>query len=429
MSDESYWFYLESFVYIVIKGNDLLMYNTITGKFLSYVDNRSLIAFILELNRKENLYVLKVSHTFLKDNRLDAFINEIRDYFMGDLIDVSLSPKKPFILPPHFDIRENIEIRERRTYLNVSADSLFSIKELTFYIDNLCENNCNVCHTACNQFLWCTVGKDKDRHILTPGDIEEIIEQVKGCPVKNINIIGGDLNRYPHLNELMNVLSHGSFNVNYYFHLSHLRKRVSDKIKVLNPRARINVLIECISQLPSDELTLLYLKELEPDGLIFLIQEKEDIVVTEQIVEYLKLENISVQSYFNGQNLDFFKKNVFIDRESLSENPLDLGAINARKFYNTMNFGKMYIMADKKIYSDINDTPLGTIGDITIEKAVIIELTKHGNWLRARRDESPCCDCLLNTICPPLSNFEIISGVYNSCNIMGNQELRVINEE
>jgi pseudo-rSAM protein len=159
------------------------------------------------------------------------------------------------------------------------------------------------------------------------------------------------------------------------------------------------------------------LQELEPDSLTFLIQRDEEIPVLEGVIEDLHTGNISVQPYFNGSNLDFFKKNVFIDHESLSENILDIGVIKARTSQNTLNYGKMFIRSNQNIYSNLNGTPLGKIGEISMETAVISELTEHGNWLRVRRNVAPCGDCLLNSICPPLSNFEYASGINNSCNI------------
>ena len=85
--------------------------------------------------------------------------------------------------------------------------------------------------------------------------------------------------------------------------------------------------------------------------------------------------------------------------------------------YNTLSYGKIFIRSNKKIYSDLNGKPLGRIGKISMETAVVSELSEQGNWLRVRRDVVPCKECLFNSICPPLSNFENATGINNSCNI------------
>ncbi len=425
MPAKFYWFYLEPYVYVTIKGTDLLLYNCLTGKYISYTGKPHLTQFLLELNRKENLYALKVSAAFLKEKDLEAFTADVSEHFMGDLIDLSVSPKKPFLLPPHFDIQKTVTPRQRRTFRNVARDSIFSLSQLTLFVNNRCNSNCTACNSAGKQFLWCTREKeDNERNplsppasdrILGPAKIKEILDQVKGCPIKTIDIIGGDLTQYPHLTQLVDLLRPGSFNVNYYFHLSHLKNGSFDAVRAGDPQAKVTLLIDFSTlSIPGD---VTYLKQLQPDRFIFLIQRDDEIPTLEGVLQNLKTENISVQPYFNGHNLDFFKANVFSDHQSLTETILDIGAINARKTHNPLSYGKMFIRSDQKIYSHLNGAALGTMGEISMGTAVISELSEQGNWLRARRDVAPCCDCLLNSICPPLSNFEIASGINNSCNI------------
>jgi pseudo-rSAM protein len=408
-----YWFYLEPFVYISIKGNDLLLYNTLTGNFLTYMNSPRFVDFLFDLNRKENLYAIKVSREFLRDNGLKEFVDDIYKNFMGDLVDISLSYKKPFIMPPHFDIQDESNNRQHRTLKNVSNESLFSINELTFFVNSRCDNKCFTCKNAFKQFLWCTRGKNDIELKLT--EIIDILEQIKGCPINNINIIGGDLNKYTHFNQLVDLLSSFSFNSNYYFHFSHLKNGLPDSIRARGLNIKVILLVDFSTiTFPID---FNYVNGLNPDAVVFLIQSEEEITILEGVIEEFKTRDISVQPYYNNQNIEFFKKNVFFDLEMLSERILKTGVIKARKSYNTLNYGKMYISSNKKIYSDLNDTPLGRIGDISMEKAVVSELSEQGNWLRVRRDVIPCRDCLLNAICPPLSNIEKATGINNSCNI------------
>jgi pseudo-rSAM protein len=417
MAGKSYWFYLEPFVYVSVKGNDLLLYNTLTGKFLSYYDKPGIIKFILDLHRKENLYALKVSREFLRDNGLEEFTVDVSKHFMGDLIDVSFSPKKPFFMPANFDIQDEHNRQPHRTFQNVFGDSIFSITELTFFVNNRCDNNCTACKTAFKQFSWCT--REEEDSELTLSDIKQILDQTRGCPIKNIDIIGGDLTQYPHLNRLVDLLCTGSFKVNYYFHFFHLKNGLPEAIRAAiqsgGSQTRVNVLVDFSTLTIPGDLT--YLKELEADRLIFLIQRDEEIPILDEVITDLKTANISVQPYFNGDNFDFFKANVFTGHDSLSESMLDIGVIKARMSYNTLNYGKMFIKSNKNIYSNLNGASLGSMADISMEKAVISELSEHGYWLKVRRDVVPCSDCLFNSICPPLSNFEIVSGINNSCNI------------
>lgn len=423
MPGKSYWFYLEPFVYTDVKGNDLLLYNTLTGKFLYYIDKPQLKEFILNLKREENLYALKVSEEFLKDKGLENFMKDISENFMGDMVDVLLSSKKPFIMPHYFDIHDKHNMQEnagpqpRRTFKNVTTDSIFSLNELTFFVNSYCANNCHVCSNAYRQFTWCT--REKDECELSINEIKSVLDQTKACPIKNINIIGGDISQFPYLNELVDLLRNGSFNVNYYFHFFHAQNDLHKTIRERDPRAHVILFVDCATFSFSQDIN--YLNKLLPDSLIFLIHKDEEIPILESTFKDLDIDNITVQPYYNGQNLDFFKANVFSDYNSLSENVLDMDTIKARSSYNTLDYGKMYIKSNKAIYSNLNDAPLGKINEISMETAVVSELKEQGNWQRVRRYVYPCADCLLNAICPPLSNFEYASGINNSCNIWKNK--------
>ena len=165
-----------------------------------------------------------------------------------------------------------------------------------------------------------------------------------------------------------------------------------------------------------------YLKRLEtlcPDRFktIFLVRHEDEFPVLEETIERLNLNDFAVQPYFNKRNLEFFKDNVFTDHESLGAAGLDLPVIKARTSYNTLNHGKIFVLNDRRIYSDLNAAPLGGLDELSIPEAVVLELTEQGNWLRVRRRVEPCKDCLLDAVCPPLSNFEYAVGINNSCNL------------
>lgn len=415
MLNKSYWFYLESYVYVSVMGENLLLYNTLTGKFLAYYDSPQLVEFIGRLRDKKNLYALEVTGEYLRANGLESFINDTRGQFMGDLVDVSAARKKPFLMQPYFDFRETVGEQPPWTFKNAGADCLFMLNQLTLYVTGRCENNCPHCLSAFKQFPWCTA---REGGGLSLAEIESILEQLKGTPVKNVDILGGDLVLWPHLDRLVEMLGTGSFKSNYYFHLSHLKhlkNGLPESIRAARPKATVNVLVDCAAL--SNPHAVNQLKKLEADMSIFLIEREEEIVQLENVLERLGPGNVSVQPYFNGQNLDFFKENVFTDVESLEENILDIDMIKARNTRNSLYHGKLAVMTDHHIYSNVCGAPLGKIPGISIMQAVMSELKEHGNWMRVRRGTAPCCYCLLNSICPPLSNFEWVSGINNSCHI------------
>lgn len=415
MAAKHYWFYLESHVYIAVKGNGLLLYNLVTGKFLLYTDQPRLVEFILELKREENLYALEVSEEYLKKNGLIRFVDDLREHFMGDMVDVSLSGKKPFFMSPQFDIQRKDRKPGRRTFKNVSKDSFLSMDELTFFVTGNCDEDCAECSTAFKQFPWCT--RDNDKNELDVEDIKKVLDETRACRIKKINIVGGDLNKYSRPDELIDLLNSKPAGINYFIHFLHFKKNSIERLTRLSPESKICLLME--SSAFKDPANIRYLKGLKPGRLkfIFLIRDERDFLTLENVIGTLGIKEFSVQPYYNGKNLDFFKENVFSDRESLIESRPDMHAIKARQSYNPLKYGKLYIKSDKRIYSDLNASPLGAVNTISMAEAVVLELKEQGNWLRARRNVSPCKDCLLDAICPPLSGFEYAVGINNTCNL------------
>lgn len=415
MAVKRYWFYLESHVYIAVKENGLLLYNLVTGRLLLYVDQPQLIDFILDLKREENLYALEVSEEYLRKNELISFVDNLREHFMGDMVDVSLSKKKPFFMPPIFDIQSKDSKLGRRTYRNVSKDSIMSIDELTFFVTGNCDESCTECSTAFKQFLWCT--RENEKNELELEDIKIVLDETRGGRIKKINIVGGDLNKYSRLDELIGLLNSKPVRINYFIHFLHFRNNSIEKLKRIGPESNICLLMECSTLKYPDYIK--YLKELKSGRFkfIFLIRHEQDFLNLEKVIGELKVNEFSVQPYYNNKNLDFFRENVFSDQESLSETSLDINAIKARQSYNTLKYGKMYIKSDKRIYSDLNASPLGVVNNISVAEAVVSELKEQGNWLRVRRNVVPCKDCLLDAICPPLSGYEYAIGINNTCNL------------
>jgi len=411
MTDPSYWFYLEPFVYVVIHNHHLLLYNTLTGDFLTYYHQPHFADLIRRLHLKENLYALEVTRSFLEANHLESFIADIKNHFMGDLLPISLAPKKPFLMPPNFDIDAPVSLKPRRTLKNVMPDSLLSLNHLTLYIHGQCNHHCQVCPTAYRQSRWCTCATAAPSLELT--HIRDILHQTRGCPIKTIDILGGDLSQYPDLNALVALLDQYPFQVYYYFHLYHLQNGLPSPLSHRSSQAKIVVLVDGSALKNPDPIPAL--QHIQAHRITFLIQQEAEIPLLERVIARLKNVDIAVQPFFNGHNLDFFKANVFTDRESLRQNVLNHEVINARKSYNTLNYGRLFIMSDQNIYSDLNDSPLGNPGRITLETAVVNELSQQGNWLKTRREVSPCNTCLFNSLCPPLSNFETFSGINNFC--------------
>ncbi len=417
MKTERYWFYLEPFVYIRVIRNDFLLYNTLTGRMIQRTDAPELVEMLLKLEDETNLFALELTGDDLKKEALRGFVQELREEFMGDIIDTAVTKKKPFLLSPHWDVDKEADLKrgdEERTFDNADPDSYISLDQLTFYINGTCNAECSECGTAYKQFPWCTT-QNKDC-TLSPQLIKKILDETRLCNLKRINLLGGNPAQYQQMDQLASVLNESGIPVHLYVNFFHLQQN-QQWLETINNQWHLHLMVNA-SLLNQMETVNLLEKScgLNPE-IVFLLQEEADFIPLEQIIQRLDLTKIAVQPFFSGNNLDFFKENVFTTMESLGEDLLNIDVIRSRKNINTPNYGQLFITNNGDVFSNLNAPPLGNIDTLTMREAVIDELTTQGNWLRVRRRVDPCKHCLLDAVCPPLSNLETVAGIFNSCNM------------
>lgn len=118
---------------------------------------------------------------------------------------------------------------------------------------------------------------------------------------------------------------------------------------------------------------------------------------------------------YTGDNLPFFRKHVFLDREDLAEPGLSKREVFAHQLLNTHFFGKLYVTPDKKVYANLNRPPLGTTDD-TVYDLLYREITEGSSWMLTR-SEGACRSCPYRWLCPSPSNYELVIGRPDLCHL------------
>jgi pseudo-rSAM protein len=161
------------------------------------------------------------------------------------------------------------------------------------------------------------------------------------------------------------------------------------------------------------EQVITFFKDIEsPFSLDFIVSSEQDYLNVEQISTTINGNFVPV---YNGENIDFFKSNVFIRQEEILVSALSKRQIFMRQAINIFHFGKLTVLPDGNVYADVNQTPLGIIDD-TVYSIVYKELTEGKSWFWVR-DFMPCKDCIFQWICPSPSNYEIAIGRSNLCHV------------
>lgn len=102
--------------------------------------------------------------------------------------------------------------------------------------------------------------------------------------------------------------------------------------------------------------------------------------------------------------------------EDILQSNYDKQDIFAHQVMNTNFWGRLSVLPDGKVYSNLNHPPLGTLKD-RVYDLIVDEMTSKRAWRWIRDEVSPCKDCLFRYLCPSPSNYELVIGKPNLCHV------------
>jgi pseudo-rSAM protein len=401
-TSKNYWFTIEPYVYSQIKMNEVILLNTLNG-YLVRSKNEKINELVKEAQTKKNLSVCFMNGQELDDYEFLEIIKELRENFMIDIIDTTLSNGKPI----QFVSKSNL----------VSDDIPHSQELQTVHRDNVLSylNEVTIVINSTNKFSG-LLGlhhfdkrKSEKIDVLDFSKIKKLCNKVLKTSIGKIRIVGLDISSYPNIINLISFFSKIDISVEFEFYGLNIDYEiislcVNRSIVVLT--RELNESIEVIKQkIPS----------YKQEKYRFVVETKTQLEELDVFISLNEITNYEVVPFFNGKNYDFFEEYVFMDETDICSISQDLKSIHARRLLNTNDFGKLTILPDEKVYANVNHPFLGTIED-DIRELIYKELTEGQSWLHIR-DMEPCCDCIYQWLCPSPSNYEITIGKPNLCHI------------
>jgi len=418
--NKKYWFYIDSFVHISIKNNDVLFYNPYTGKLLEFPgseNNGIVLKRTRQLLSPRNLRVIRLTAKDLREPALYRFVRAVREYFMGDLLDTSFSTSKPFQMPPRVKIQREVKYLKSDEYRSVGENVMDYLAEITIYLNDACRQQCQMCSQFYRQVVCCT-SKQPAVHSLDITSLKKLFNEIKGCNLTDLNITGGDILTYPYWSDLESLLNWTNHRKIFYVHYLNIVEHFNrlDRLKGDNQRLKIPVTF------PLDEETFKKAWEsvsrLKIDAtFVFIIQDNEEYNRVEELLSRFPLASPVFLPFYNGKNLDFFEENFFIDREDIEENKPSLRDIYINSTVNADNFGKIILLADGSIYANLHASTLGNLRENSLYDCIFKEMKEGRSWRKIRENVLPCKQCDFEKLCPPISNYNIAIGKYDLCHI------------
>ena len=375
-----YWFTIEPYVFVDIKNKHALLYNTLDGVTIESTNDK-IIEILHKTLQEENCGVTLLTNEQYQQKEINCFICELREKFMGDVIDVSLSNGKPLQTLPFYNYSKEQELYKKNnfsSYKNV-LEKLF---EISLHID-----------------------------ITT--NITELIHFLATLP-KNLtfNIIGN-----------MEGVS------NYSGLLSYLDQCSSPKnllcsyknVIALQPIFENNFSYQISVSFPIDmerwnRAMEILLSQTLPVEFVFEVASEDDVQQSEQLIEQYQIDKYQLKPNYTGNNIRFFEEEVFLSKEDILSTSLTMKDFFARQAMNMYDFGKINIMPNGDAYANLNHPLLGNIYANNIHEILHKEVEEGKSWLRVR-NQAPCTDCVYQWICPPPSNYEITVGRPNLCHV------------
>lgn len=405
---KKYWFYLESHIYVSIKKNQMLLYDT-HANFYFLVESLQAINIIDSIYKDENIGSIELEQTDLNNPSVKNFIDKVISTKMGNILDEDKYPIKPVILPPILSLNFDMEkLKDKENlYLFMSKNISKYLLDVNLVLNSACQQECSHCQSYNKQFFCCS--KSKISEELTEESLENLLRQISYFPLRTVNITGGNIYQYKHLSFFDFPFEENNKIFNFYVnYLNYESNSYIDKHTVhliINTPINYNKLRDCI--------LLSKGKEVKYHVIIEDTEQYEDInaVLTE-----FGIKDYKVHPFYNGHNIKFFEENVYLSQEDIVTNIISMREIFRNQKLNANNFGSLYIFPNGEIKANVNEVTIGVLGENEILDVINNELLKNTAWRRVRSSE-PCKDCVYQYLCPPPSNYEKVINRSNLCNV------------
>ncbi len=379
-TENDYWFTIEPYVFISVKKECALLYNTLDGVTIKS-ENDEVVGLLQEIIKVENCGVVLLTNDRYKQKEIKKFINDIREKYMGDIIDIALSKAKPIQILPYFNFPNKLKIYKIHNFSPLK-NILQNLTEINIYVD------ASLDVIKLIQFLL-TIPENRTLNII--GNISD---------VTNYNKLLSHLDQYTGPKHILcsykNIISQQlTFKNNFSYQIS------------------VHLPLDMQQWENSRQILLNQTYQIE---YFFDVTSEDDYFQAEQIVKQFQIEKYQLKPVYTGDNIRFFEQNVFLNQDDILSTSMTIKDFFARQAMNIYEFGKITIMSNGDAYANPNHPVLGNIYTDSINEIVYNEVELGKSWFRIR-DQEPCNECVFQWLCPPPSNYEIEIGRPNLCHV------------
>lgn len=374
---KEYWFAFEPYIHITQKQESALIYNTLDGNHLIVTDKDAL-NLLSDMTNKENCGVIKITPLHWGNINIANLLEKSREEFFGDLYECELSKGKPIQFYPILNLQEDVKRLQKLDSDHIGAKMFSYLYEITIETDGLTED-------------------------LLETFLETIWKQIRYSNLKQIRIV-------PNNKKQINFIR--SWLKNKDYPSEQIVWQLTPDLVIKDVEIWQESVCICIDNLSYD------LPQIECSNVkwLFRIHSEEELSIVSELIEMDSISHYQIEAVYDGKNLDFFEKFVFLNNEDLLSQPISMQSIMRNQVLNTNDFGKFYITSEGNIYGNKLLPSIGNLYVDSIRQLVQKEMTEGNSWLRIRNQE-PCNQCIYQWLCPSPSDYELKIGKPNLCHI------------
>ena len=394
-----HWFTLYPDTFLWLKGNKGFAYQAKNKKKFEFSITNKIENICCRLLIPENLYTVELANEELNNEEINSWTNSLISMQAGYIsLNVEFA-ERPVSLKPILKVQDKKERYEWQHNEGTGGEILDNVHELTFYI--------NGSEHGSDEFYKQNIFPLKNCQTLDKSKIQFFIRNSLNQTLSNINFVG-NVFMYPDFEMLIQEIE--KYHPLRSVHV--MGQDFIDNIHQMNKhewinRVQMNILIDSAVDLSSIKQVFDF-----PVSITVFVFSEKDFELLENISDY---QNVRLIPLYNKENISFFEANVFMDKYEINTIDVSKNEIFMHQAFNTCNFGRLTVLADGSVYANVNAPVLGNINNSPYS-LVYKEFTEGRSWFNIR-DKAPCTDCLYQWICPSPSNYEIVIGKPNLCNI------------
>lgn len=376
-------------VFIWTEDSNGIIYDSKVCHGFLFHKTTALSSLIEELQEPNNLYSVQLSNLDIPDVKrfLDRIVAEGYAKFIDDQDSNILSMK------PILRIQDNVNYYRWLHKQGIDGEVINNIRKIIINIGE--EIGCDLFASQVPYPVY-----SSNLNLCTQKLLKFIKASNKSLFLSEINIIGNPIGQLDikFLKEIKNVAP---------IKFSVLGENINqDSINKLFDLGKVEVVTR-VSTISSRIINLI---NNNPElDLCFLVEENDDILTLESLpINDTSFEKIYILPLYNTHNLEFLSGALSITENELLNNGPDKRNIFIHQSINLFDFGKIYIMPDGTIRTNMCSKSIGSLDD-TPYSIVYTEFDNGKSWLKTRNSQ-PCKYCVFKSLCPSPSNYETIVG-------------------